>query len=137
MSVSFVVRTLTEIPEAISVERIDRVWVFPPRFVGEVESGLVVLALLAEEDAGSDQREVVTVQYEVRSGKSAPPPVREVQGRGWAPSALVPQLISGVLRRLGGEEEEPLTESVGGDVARWSQFVERISAGAVDPANGE
>lgn len=130
-------RMLGEIPELVPMGRIDRVWVFPPRVTGEVESGLVVLALRPEDESASDQREVVTVEYEVRAGKSAPPPVREIVGRGWAPSALVPQLISGVVRRLGGDEEEPSSASVNGETERWVAFAERISTLVVDPANGE
>ncbi len=129
--------TLKTVAEVTPLQRIDRVWVFPPRFVGEVESGLVVLALTEPDGAGGDQREVVTVQYEVRTGKSPPPPVREGKGRGWAPAALVPQLIAGVVRRLGGAEDEPVSESIAGDAARWEALIERLASAAVDPANGE
>lgn len=133
----FLIRMVTELPELVPLARIDRVWAFPPRLHGDAESGLLVLALLSEEEPGSNQREVVTVEYELRTGKGAPPPVREVTPRGWAPAERVPQLIAGVLRRLGGVEEEPLTDSIGGETERWSRFAERITAGMVDPVNGE
>ena len=133
-------QTMAELPELVPVQRIERIWVFPPRFVGEVETGLLVLALGPEGEGGGedvDRREVVTVRYEVRGGKGAPPLSRELTGHGWAPSARVPQLIAGVVRRLGGEEEEPLTEEIGGDPERLARFAEALATGAVDRPNGE
>ena len=90
---------LQEIPALVPLTRIDRAWVFPPRVVGEVESGLVVLSLRSEEEPDSDQREVVTVRYEVKPGKGKSTPSREVASRGWAPSARVPLVMAGVVRR--------------------------------------
>ena len=133
----FLLQTITGIAESIPLARIDRVWVFAPRIVGEVESGLVVLALMGEEDVPSDQREVVTVQYELRSGKGAPPPVRELTPRGWAPADRVPAMIDGVVRRLGGAEQEPRSATIRGEVERWNRFVDEVSDGKVDLANGE
>ena len=129
------VQLLRDIPQLVPLGRIDQLWVFPPRTVGEVESGLVVLALRPEE--GAEPLEVVTVQYEVRAGKGAPPPGREVASRGWAPASRVPGMIAGVVRRLGGEEEEPLPVTIHGEEARWNRFVDEVSDGVVDPANGE
>lgn len=125
---------LAELPTILPLARVNRAWVFPPRTTGEVESGLVVLSLLSEGD--DNQREVVTVQYEVRSGKGAPPPVREVTSRGWAPADRVPGMIAGVVRRLGGAEEEPRTASIEGDPERWNRFAGAVSEGMVDPTNG-
>ena len=133
-------QTMAELPELVPVQRIERIWVFPPRFVGEVETGLLVLSLRPEEEAegeAEDRREVVTVRYEVRGGKGAPPLSRELTGHGWAPSDRVPQLISGVVRRLGGEEEEPVTDEIGGDPEKLARFAERLATGAVDRPNGE
>lgn len=130
-------RLLAEMGELVPLARIDRVWVFTPRQVGEAESGLVVLSLRNEVQPEADAREVVTVHYEARSGKGAAAPVREVTKRGWAPSARVPGLISGVVRRLGDDEEEPRSESIEGDPEVWGRFVEDLSAAMVDPTNGE
>jgi hypothetical protein len=130
-------RLLGDLPEIVPVARIDRVWVFPPRSVGEVESGLVVLALMAEDEPTGAQREVVTVQYEARPGKGTPSAVREVTGRGWAPAERVPSMIAGVVRRLGGDEEEPREVTVEGDEERWNRFRGEVSEGMVDPRNGE
>jgi hypothetical protein len=132
-------RLLADIPSLVPLERIDRVWVFPSRMTGEVESGLVVLALWPEEAAApeEDQREVVTIQYATRPGKEGEAPAREVAGRGWAPADRVPRLIAGVLRRLGGEEDEPRSESIGGDAAAWEGFVAGMGDATVDRSNGE
>jgi hypothetical protein len=126
------IRTMAELPELVPIGRLDRIWVFPPRVVGEVESGLLVLSLRpeGEEREEGERREVVTLQYELKSGKGAPPLSREITSRGWAPPERVPQLIAGVVRRLGSEEEEPVSEAIEGDPERFGHFVERISLGA-------
>lgn len=131
------VRLLSEIAAQVPGERVDRLWMFPPRTMGEVETGLVVLSLRSGEAGEVDQREVVTARYEVRSGKGAPAPANEVLSRGWAPVDRVPGMIAGVLRRLGGVEEEPREVVIDGDVESWNRFVAEVSDGMVDPTNGE
>ena len=128
---------LQEIPALVPLTRIDRAWVFPPRVVGEVESGLVVLSLRSEEEPDSDQREVVTVRYEVKTGKGKSTPSREVASRGWAPSARVPLVMAGVVRRLGGDEDEPRAAAIEADAERWNRLVAEVSEEVVDRANGE
>ena len=43
----FLLALVAEMPERIPVARIDRIWVFPPRALGEVESGLLVFVIFA------------------------------------------------------------------------------------------
>ena len=117
---------LARLPDQVPLGRVERLWIFPPRLLGEVESGLLVLSLLPENGVDAGQREVVTVQYEARSGKAGPAVTPVLTGRGWAPSERVPQVIAGVVRRLGGGEEEPVSETIGGDLERYQRLLERL-----------
>lgn len=128
---------MAELPEPFPLTRIDRVWVFPPRMLGEVESGLVVLSLRSEGRPDADEREVVTVHYEVRPGKGGPDRLLEVVSRGWAPSERIPRMIDGVVRRLGEDNEEPRTATIEGDGEGWNRFVAEVSDDVVDLSNGE
>lgn len=131
-------RVLESLPEQISPERIDRIWVFPPRMLGEAESGLLVLSLLesAEGERVADRREVVTVHYEWRSGRKDGTTEMEIVSRGWAPAGRVQGVIDGVLRRLGEGDEDPRTAAIEGDLDRWNRFTAEFRAGVLDPANG-
>jgi hypothetical protein len=109
-------------------ERIDRVWIFPPRAVGEGESALAVVA--AYEDDGGEQRRI----YTVRAERSAPVRGRaartdHVAEQGSAPLARLPRVMAGVVRRLGTEDAAPAEAEIDGDPARWAALL----AGAAQP----
>lgn len=134
-------RLLEELPERIAPERIDRIWVFPPRMVGEAESGLLVLSLLEAEGAseaarGADRREVVTVHYESRRGRKGGSVQLEIVSRGWAPAERVQGVIDGVLRRLREADEDPRSAAIEGDPERWNGFTSELQGRVLDPANG-
>ena len=129
---------LTDLPHRIAPERVDRVWVFPPRMLSETESGLLVFSLLEPEEAqpGADRREVVTVHYEWRSGRKDGTTELEIVSRGWAPAERVQGVIDGVLRRLGEGDEDPRTAAIEGEIERWNRFVADYRVEVLDPANG-
>lgn len=112
------------------VDSIDRVWIFPPRDLGDRESGLLVLSLF---DIDPDRRTILTLRYSA-SG-AAEPRIDAVAEQGTAPADRVQRVIDGVLRRLGDEGEDPVAGAIGGDRERWSDFLG--SLGAVDPSSGE
>ncbi|HEX5520683.1 MAG TPA: hypothetical protein VFX29_03265 [Longimicrobiaceae bacterium] len=113
-------------------ERIDRVWIFPPRAVGEGESALAVVA--AYEDGGEDDGEERRRIYTVRAERSAPVRGRaartdHVAEQGSAPLARLPRVMAGVVRRLGTEDAAPAEAEIDGDPARWAALL----AGAAQP----
>lgn len=131
-------RVVESLPEQIHPERMDRIWVFPPRMLGEAESGLLVLSLLeaGEGEQQADRREVVTVHYEWRAGGKEGTTELEIVSRGWAPAERVQGVIDGVLRRLGEGDEDPRTAAIEGDYERWNRFAADFRVGVLDPANG-
>ncbi|MDB4947732.1 MAG: hypothetical protein JWM27_381 [Gemmatimonadetes bacterium] len=142
---------LAAVVERIPPERVDQVWLFPPRSVGEKESGLAVLALLPAEaeagpdadagaspkaDAVSDRREVWTLQYDaerLKGGKTKRADTLLEQAT--VPSGLLERIIDGVVRRLGGDADAPDVHEVGGDAARWADLLADPGDGVVDSGN--
>jgi hypothetical protein len=124
---------LLSLPGRVPAERIDRLWVFPPKEISGRESGLLVLALLPTDDLPADQRQVLTLRYERERARPRAAPAVTLTEQGSAPSDRIPRVIRGVLARL--EEEEDADEhAVAGDPARWSELLRRYG---VDPVNGE
>lgn len=118
-------------------ERIDRVWVFPARGAGEKETGLAVLAVYPEGEAGSERRVVWTLSYEaeqLQGGRTGRADVLTEQAV--APTGRVERVIEGVLRRLGSEAEEPRLFEVEGDPARWADLLAQ-GGHPLDSASGE
>jgi hypothetical protein len=108
----------------VAPERIDRVWLFPPRQTGDRETGLAVLASWPEGDPASDRRGVWTLEYQVeqlKGGKSQR--TDSLTEQAVAPAGRVERVIDGVLRRLGTETETPRMEEVGGSPARWASLL--------------
>lgn len=130
-------RLLREMSTYAAPERIDRAWIFPPRHHGDLETGLVVLALRGDSDAADEPREVMTVRYEQRAGEKAAAGSRVAAGHGWAPADRVPRLIAGVVRRLGVDGEDPIVVETGGDPGAWEASVGAMISGILDPINGE
>ena len=129
---------LAAIPERVAVERLDRIWVFPPKEIGSRESGLVVIAALPEEGPVADGHcRLLTLQYQADRARPRAAPRVTVTEQGSAPPALIPRVISGVVARL-SEQEEPAEHSVRASAEGWSRLLEEYGIpSVVDRANGE
>jgi hypothetical protein len=100
------------------IDRIDRVWIFPPRMVRSVEMGLFVLSLNAE-GTQIEQRRLITLRYRVDRSERSPQRVEQLEEEGTAPSARIDLVIAGVLRRLGAEDVDPVLLDLSMDPMRW------------------
>ena len=127
---------LLGLPTRVPTERIDRLWIFPPKEISGRESGLLVLALLPTGELPAEQRQVVTLRYERDRARPRAAPEVTLTEQGSAPSDRIPRVIRGVLARL-EEEEEADEHAVAGDVARWSGLLREYGVQVVDPTNGE
>jgi hypothetical protein len=128
---------LRELPGRVPVERIERIWVFGVRQVGERESGLIVLSLLPPPERAEDQRQVVTWRYEAERVRGRLQRSDAVAEEGWAPAERIPRLIEGVLARLRDETENPVTETIGGSERRWTALLQSLGVLKVDSVGGE
>lgn len=109
-------------------ERIDRVWIFPPRALRDRQSGLVVFSL--HEDASPERRTVATLRLELpATGGTGPNPIAFVR-QGTVPVGRAGSVVDGVLRRL-GETEVPRLAQIGGDAGRWEALLAELAAPTV------
>ena len=128
---------LRELPARVPVERVERIWLFAPREIGERESGLLVLSLLSDGTRPEGQRQVVTWRYEAERVRGRLRRTDAVTEEGWAPSERIPRLIEGVLARLGDKRENPASEEIAGSETRWVALLESLGAAPVDSGGGE
>jgi hypothetical protein len=120
---------LRELSARIPPERVDRIWLFPPRRLGPADSALAVLSLLDPEDP-SGRRVLVTVLTTTDPVARGPAPDPDVVEHGSIPADRVERLLRGVLERLKDEREIPRSEIVHGDPALWRAAVgEATSSG--------
>ena len=124
--------------ERLVPERIDQVWLFPPRPVGEKESGLAVLTLFAAAPDPAppsatpaadpaDRRQVWTLQYEaerLKGGKTNR--VDTLLEQATVPSGLLTRIIDGVVRRLGEGADAPDVRDVAGRHDAWSELLAEL-----------
>ena len=127
---------LLGLPDRVPTERIDRLWVFPPKEISGRESGLLVLALLPTEEFPADHRQLLTLQYEHERARARAAPTVTLTEQGWAPGDRIPRVIRGVVSRL-QEEEDPEEHSIGGAGEGWSELLRAYGVQVVDPTNGE
>lgn len=118
---------LHSLAKRVSVERIDQVWLFPPRQSSRSESALVVAAAF---NGGDDRRRVLTARYVVRKQEKGASSIEEsVVEHAVAPADRLPRVIDGVVRRLDDELADltPRHESIGGDAGRWQELLEGVA----------
>lgn len=110
------------ITEHSAVSTIDYVWLFPARRVAVGESIVVVIGAF---DQDPDRRRVSTAHFTVaRDRKGAATVTAGFAEHGTAPSAAVPRIVQGVLRRLGEDAEaEPREELIAGEQERWDALI--------------
>ena len=127
---------LLSLPGRVPAERIDRLWIFPPKEISGRESGLLVLALLPTADFPEDHRQILTLRYEKDRARPRSAPSLTFIEQGWAPGDRIPRVIGGVVARL-EEAEEPEEHSVAGADERWTVLLRHYGVPVVDPNNGE
>jgi hypothetical protein len=114
--------------ERVPPERVDAVWLFPPRQLGARESGLAVLSVYVEGDEARRTRTIHTLHYVMEPPAPRARPVRrdELEEQGTVPLDRVDRIIEGVLRRL-DVPETPDVRETGGDPARWAELLADLS----------
>lgn len=113
---------LQRVADQVSVDRIDHLWIFPPRRVAIGESIVVVVSTF---DDNPDRRRVMTAHFTVARNRKGIAQVNvRFDDHASAPTAAVPRVVDGVLRRLGEEVgAEPREECIAGGVDRWNALV--------------
>ena len=116
-------RTLAHLAERVGVERMDRVWIFPPLRRGRKERGLVAVSLRRE---GGERRTLVTASYVAeRTGRELriEPSIHD---EGEAPPELLPRVMEGVVRRSGDPRSDPREVEIEGSPGRFEGLLEEF-----------
>lgn len=114
--------------EHVAIGSIDYLWIFPARAVAAGESIVLVVGAFDEDP---ERRRVITIRYTVSRNKKGEASVNtRFDEHGSAPTAAVPRIVQGVLRRLGEDvEAEPREEQISGEEARWVELVADLGGG--------
>jgi hypothetical protein len=116
----------------LAPERVETVWLFPPRRRGARESGVAVLALRSE-DPHEAALVICTVHHETEPGPKGQAVWRDrTLEQGRVPPERVDGILEGVLRRL-DRPEIPEVRQVAGDRAAWARLLDDL-AGVPAPA---
>ncbi len=110
---------LAHVAQRVPHERIDVLWIFPPRVAGSVESTVVVIAGF---DADAERRTVATAHFRVSRDRRGRATVDlQMQEHGTAPVGATQRVVDGVLRRLGDEvgREAPRRVEIAGNAGAW------------------
>jgi hypothetical protein len=108
---------LERLGPAVDPTRVDELWVFAPRPLGERESALVLLSLY--EAPSSERRRILTLRSEWSRALKPKPPTDILEEHGSCPSERVERLVAGLVRRMGEESQEPAVVKIEGDAERW------------------
>jgi hypothetical protein len=115
---------LAAIEHHITIPRIDRIWIFPPRRLEAGETAVVVVAALLEDD--DERRRVYAAHYTATPDSAEPRLVLEESGT--APADRVGRVVEDVLERLKeGTASAPRAARVEGDPTRWHELLHELA----------
>lgn len=120
---------LTTIERDVTVERIDRIWIFPPRRLEAGETAVVVVSAFQLLDP--ERRSVFAAHYTAPA--DAAEPKLALQEFGTAPADRVGRVVEDVVNRL--KDEAPAAPSatrIEGDLERWHSFRHELAEKHLD-----
>jgi hypothetical protein len=116
-------RVLIRLRERLSVESVDRLWIFPPSRSGRKEQGLIAVAAFLD---GEERRELITVSYVAEhtgKGVTVEPSFTE---EGEAPPDRFSGVMQGVVQRVGDAGGEPREIEIGGSPQKYEELLEEF-----------
>jgi hypothetical protein len=115
---------LRSIEREVAIERVDRIWIFPPRRLELGETAVVIVAAYPDEDP--DRRRVLAAHYTVAT--DATRPRLALDEFGTAPTDRVGRVVEDVAERLKDESAAaPLAARIEGDKPRWHELLHSLA----------
>ncbi len=122
-------RVLELLSERLGTERIDRLWIFPPRRRGRKEWGLVVASAFLDDD---DRRRLHTARYVAERSGQGLTFEPELAEEGTLPADRFPRVISGVVRRAEEDLGDPRSVEIAGDPTRLADLMDELEPPALE-----
>lgn len=120
---------LRSLERDVGVDRIDRIWVFPPRRVQSGETSVVVISAFPEID--SDRRRVYAARYTAR--EDAREATLAIDEFGTAPTDRVERLAEEVVERIKeGPPAAPRSHHIDGSDDRWAAVLHALAESHLD-----
>lgn len=118
-------RTLIRLRDRLGIERIDRLWIFPPVRRGRREQGLVAVSTFQERD---ERRSMITVAYNAEHTGTGVTVEPVFTHEGEAPPDRFPGVMQGVVRRGGEEKGEPREIEIEASPEKFEALMEEYDA---------
>lgn len=117
---------LRTIAAEVGVDRIDRVWLFPPRRLEAGETSVVVVAAFHELD--DQRRRVYAAQYTAPADSTAEPRLA-LDEFGTAPTDRVGRLVEEVVERVkdNAPATAPRSVRIQGETDRWNVMLHELA----------
>ena len=118
-------RVLIRLRDRLGVDRVDRLWIFPPSRRGRREQGLVAVSAFHGDD---ERRRLLTVSYTAEhtgKGVTLEPSFTE---EGEAPPDRFPGVMQGVVLRAGDGAGEAREVEIAGSPERFEELLEEFDA---------
>lgn len=125
---------LRTIAERVGVDRIDRVWLFPPRRLKAGETSVVVVAAYSELD--DDRRRVYAAHYTAPADPAAEPRLA-LDEFGTAPAERVGRLVEEVVERIKDDAPPapPRNVPIGGQDEQWTRMLHELAEEFLEEAS--
>ncbi|HUG40735.1 MAG TPA: hypothetical protein VMM12_09625 [Longimicrobiales bacterium] len=124
---------LRTVADRIRIERIDRVWLFPPRRLKTGETSLIVVA--AYSDPHDDRRRVYAAHYTAPADPEAEPRLA-LDEFGSAPADRLGRVVEEVVERIKDDAPTgpPRPVPIEGDERRWNTMLHELAEQALTEA---
>lgn len=125
---------LRAIERDVTVPRIERIWIFPPRRLEAGETAVVVVAAFLDHEP--DRRRVYAAHY--TATPDAAEPRLALDEFGTAPADRVGRVVEDVLERIkDGSAAAPRAARVDGDTALWNQLLHTLALQHLEEAGDQ
>lgn len=114
-------RALIRLREELGVEKIDRLWIFPPVRQGRREHGLIAVSTFQEDD---ERRDMLTVAYRAEHTGKGVTVEPTLTHQGEAPPDRFPPVMRGVVRRLDEDGEEAREVDISASPQKFEELME-------------